>query len=128
MTNCPDTTADLETTATTDATAEATAARPALRVDVEAYQAYLEDTDLSDAQKREVIEALWSIVVAFVELGFGVHPVQEARITCGQSGETEQKPRRDKQNMIECNNKSLSSNCNIVVGSESGAAAEGVET
>lgn len=52
-----------------------------LEVDVERYEAYLDDPSLSQEQKAEFIEALWTIVTAFVELGFGVHPVQQA---CGQ--------------------------------------------
>jgi len=50
-------------------------------VDVERYQHLLDDPALSEEQKQQIIEALWSIIVNFVELGFGVHPVQEA---CGQ--------------------------------------------
>lgn len=59
------------------------AARPILTLDVEKYQAYLDGADLSEAQKEEFIRTLWSIVVSFVELGFGVHPLQEV---CGQNG------------------------------------------
>lgn len=75
---------ELEKTLEANATV-ADAARPILRVDVEKYQSFLDDTDLSDAQKEQLIEALWSIIVSFVELGFGVHPVQEA---CGKLPET----------------------------------------
>lgn len=56
-------------------------ARPVLTVDVKKYEALLDDPDLSDAQKEEFLRALWSVVVTFVELGFGVHPLQEV---CGQ--------------------------------------------
>lgn len=56
---------------------------PSLTIDWELYGEYLEDSDLSDEQKREFIESLWSIVVAIVDLGFGVHPVQQA---CEQNG------------------------------------------
>ncbi|MFP7673501.1 hypothetical protein ACG74X_09100 [Marivita sp. S0852] len=59
-------------------------ARPILTVDVERYQSYLDDTDMTDEQKQAFIEALWSIVVCFVDLGFGVHPLQEV---CGQNDE-----------------------------------------
>jgi len=52
-----------------------------VEIDVEKYQAYLDDPSLSDTQKEEIIHALWTIIVAFVELGFGVHPTQQA---CGQ--------------------------------------------
>lgn len=41
----------------------------------------LDDSDLTEEQKRRVLEDLWSIIVNFVELGFQVHPVQEV---CGK--------------------------------------------
>lgn len=49
-----------------------------LSLDHELYQHYLDGSDLSEDQKREFIEALWSIVVTFVDLGFGIEPVQRA--------------------------------------------------
>ncbi len=55
-----------------------TAPGTALSIDWELYGTYLEDSDLSEAQKREFIETLWSIVVSFVDLGFGIHPLQQA--------------------------------------------------
>ncbi len=54
---------------------------PSLTLNVDKYLPELEDTDLSDAEKQEFLAALWSILVAFVELGFGIDPVQNA---CGQ--------------------------------------------
>ncbi|WP_152612206.1 hypothetical protein [Leisingera sp. ANG-S5] len=57
------------------------AAKPSLEIDTAKYQAYLDDPSLSDAQKDEIMQALWSIIVAFVDLGFGVHPAQEV---CGK--------------------------------------------
>ncbi|WP_342075597.1 hypothetical protein [Yoonia sp. SS1-5] len=74
------------------------AASPSIEIDVAKYQAYLDDPALTDAQKEEIISALWSIMTAFVDLGFGVHPVQQAidQEACGhltekvdQSGETD---------------------------------------
>lgn len=52
--------------------------RPALTIDWDLYGQYLEDSNLSEAEKRETIEALWDIVVSFVDLGFGIHPAQLA--------------------------------------------------
>jgi len=52
-------------------------ARPIVGVDVEKYKAFLDDPALTETQKEEFLQALWSIIVAFVELGFGVHPLQE---------------------------------------------------
>ena len=54
---------------------------PTLTVDWEAYAAMLDESDWTEDQKRELVETLWSIVVAFVDLGFGVHPAQQA---CGE--------------------------------------------
>ncbi len=59
-------------------------ARPIVAVDVEKYQAYLDDPNLSEEQKEEFLQAIWSIMVAFVDLGFGVHPLQEV---CGQDSD-----------------------------------------
>ena len=61
-------------------TFDATASRM-LKVDVERYQSYLDDMDMTQAQKEEFLEAVWLIVVGFVELGFEVHPLQEV---CGK--------------------------------------------
>jgi len=52
-----------------------------LEIDLDRYQSYLDDPSLSADQKEEIIGALWMIISAFVELGFGVHPAQQA---CGK--------------------------------------------
>lgn len=66
---------------------------PIVTVDYELYKHYLEDTDLDEQQKREVLEALWSIITSFVSLGFGVHPLQEiAQLQCGQNDENNNHP------------------------------------
>lgn len=49
----------------------------AVNVDLDAYKAYLDDPALSDAEKDQIVDALWKIVVCFVDLGFGMSPVQE---------------------------------------------------
>ena len=57
-------------------------APPTLSIDWDACLPFFEDEDISEQEKRELIEALWSIVVSFVDLGFGVHPVLQA---CGKN-------------------------------------------
>jgi len=52
-----------------------TSARPIVTVDVERYQAWFDAADLSAAQKEQFTQSLWFIVMTFVELGFGVHPL-----------------------------------------------------
>ena len=52
---------------------------PTLRIDVDYFQSFLDDSTIPETQKRQYIEDIWSIVVSFVDLGFGVHPLQQAR-------------------------------------------------
>lgn len=49
-----------------------------VKIDYALYEQYLETSDLSEAEKQEFLDALWSIIVNFVDLGFGVHPLQQA--------------------------------------------------
>lgn len=73
---------------TTDRTEGATLTQPTIEVDYARYDQYLEGSDLTDAEKRQFLETLWSIIVSFVDLGFGVHPVQQAfENSCEQSAE-----------------------------------------
>ncbi len=44
--------------------------------DVKKYQPYIDDFDLTDAQKQELLQTLWSIMVDFVDIGFEVDVVQ----------------------------------------------------
>lgn len=50
----------------------------ALTIDYALYERYLDDCDLTDGQKREFLDNLWNFIVCFVDLGFGVHPLQQA--------------------------------------------------
>lgn len=58
--------------------AGASPANPAVSVDWTLYEHHLADADLTDEQKREFLSALWYIVMTFVDLGFGIEPVQQA--------------------------------------------------
>jgi hypothetical protein len=55
--------------------------RPTLTVDWMAYAHHLEDSAMSDDEKREFIETLWSVVVSFIDMGFDVRSPDDA---CGQ--------------------------------------------
>ncbi len=52
-----------------------------LTLDAARYDEYLADSDLTEEQKQEFLEALWNIIVSFVDLGFGIDTTQAA---CGQ--------------------------------------------
>lgn len=49
-----------------------------LTLDVSLYEKHLADSDMTQEQKQEFLEALWTIIVGFVDLGFGIHPLQQA--------------------------------------------------
>ncbi len=49
-------------------------------------------------QRRQFIEALWSIVVSFVDLGFEVGP---AEMACGQDAQSHALPRIDLSEVLE---------------------------
>jgi len=69
-----------------DTDEEVRRAAPVLTIDYALYEDYLEGSGLDEAQKREFLDALWSIVVEFVLLGFAVHPAQTAQRACGKPG------------------------------------------
>ncbi len=50
---------------------------PTIEFDYSAYAAYLSDTELSEDQKQEFLLTLWNLLLTFVDLGFGVHPLQQ---------------------------------------------------
>lgn len=47
-----------------------------LALDTKKYLPYLEDCDITEAQKAELLSVLWSIMRGFVELGWGVNSIQ----------------------------------------------------
>ena len=49
----------------------------AFTIDCALYEKYLQDSDMNEEEKRQFLEALWNIIVGLVDLGFGVHPLQQ---------------------------------------------------
>ncbi|WP_120632122.1 hypothetical protein [Ruegeria sp. EL01] len=56
-----------------------------VEIDTSKYQKYLDDPALTDDQKEEIVVALWSVITGFMDLGFGIQPMQEV---CGKNTET----------------------------------------
>lgn len=55
---------------------------PKLKVpecDVAKYHEHVKDFDLTEEEQGELLKSLWSIMAAFVDLGFGVDSVQLLR-------------------------------------------------
>lgn len=61
--------------------------RKALTLDLAAYAPFLESAEIPEAEKTALLEALWQVIVGFVDLGFDIHPVQ----ACGQKTAQEAK-------------------------------------
>lgn len=60
-------------------------ARPSLTIDYALYEKHLDACDLTEEQKQEFLDTLWSVIVGFVDLGYGVHPLQQVMTdVCGQ--------------------------------------------
>lgn len=57
-------------------------AAPVLHFAWQDWLPYVESEDVPEEQKRQLIETLWSIVVAFVDLGW---QVKDAPESCGQT-------------------------------------------
>ncbi len=58
--------------------------QPELILNWQDWLPYLENTEICEADKQQMIEALWSLVVAFVDLGWDVQRSSRPK-TCGQS-------------------------------------------
>ena len=53
--------------------------------DLSSYLVYLEGSDLSEAQKIDLIRTVWSVMESFIDSAFGIHPEQQALIAGGIS-------------------------------------------
>lgn len=51
---------------------------PTLEIDYKLFDKELKNSNLNDIQKREYLQFIWSFVVSCVDMGFGIHPVQQA--------------------------------------------------
>lgn len=51
-----------------------------VRFNPEDYLQYLEGTDLTDEQARDVLAALWDIMIQFVDLGFQIDTDSESSV------------------------------------------------
>lgn len=51
---------------------------PTLEVDYKLFDEELKNSNLTETQKREYLQIIWSFVVSCVDMGFDIHPVQQA--------------------------------------------------
>lgn len=60
----------------------------ALTLDIDKYQSYLDDADLSEEERTQILNSLWTIICCFVELGYSVEPLE----SCGQTPSSDEHP------------------------------------
>lgn len=65
-----------------------------LEIDWQLYEEMLGESDLTPDQKRQFLEALWSIMVMFVDLGFGIRPTPDLAVP-DPGDHPDQEPGRD---------------------------------
>lgn len=53
------------------------ATRNTLPFDAQTYWHYLDGLDISDEQRAALLETLWNIMSTFVDIAFGLDPVQQ---------------------------------------------------
>lgn len=96
------------------------AAKPVVTLDVERYQHFLDNSGMNPEEKRDFLEALWSVIVTFVDLGFGVHPLQEVcgQEVCGQNPQERDQSAAQGDDGVNCGQTDLSKTFNDAPESE----------
>lgn len=99
--------------------------KPVITVDVERYVHFLDDADLSDNEKTQLLQTVWGIITEFVALGFGVHPLQQTKGICGKTAQVDASQKNAAQDMLYLDQSYLYDNFNAAHSTEKNAAKEG---
>ena len=81
--------------------------KPTIEIDFDYYARYLKDYNVTEDQKRELISTIAALMMAFVDLGFGVSPTQSI---CRDDEIFEENPPPDFGDML-CSYHSLIAKC-----------------
>mgnify|MGYP003118078029 CR=1 FL=1 len=90
---------------------------PALQTDLGVFRPYLEEEDISEADKEKLLQALWVIAVSFAKLSFSVHPLQQVispNLTCGQAAKKPSAIRLNPRNLLSSDNEGLGAEFDLV--------------
>lgn len=100
--------------------------QPGMKIDFSRYLPILDDDDISDEDKRALLEALWSITLSFVRLGWGKNAAQQAlasrqmrEIVCGQAPLSSRDGGDESAIMIKCEDQDLVEEFTIAVAGPS---------
>lgn len=72
--------------------------RRSLTLDAQKYQAMLDHPDVNQIQKAELIEALWTFVISFMDLGYEIKTLE----TCGKQERTSDPSEGSQVPMLSC--------------------------
>ncbi|MEL6824778.1 MAG: hypothetical protein AAFN91_00915 [Pseudomonadota bacterium] len=95
-----------------------------IEFDYEHYAKILDSDDLSEQEKLELLQALWSIMREFAMLGFGVHPIQQA---CGKQPLQSSTSTQSNSHLLYSGDTQFQIQMDDVVDLEEVSAHEGVE-
>jgi hypothetical protein len=95
-----------------------------LEFDFEKYARFLENSDLSEAQKLELLSAVWRIMSEFVMLGWGVHPIQHA---CGKDDIKDKPPTKCPSKLLDSTHTHLITEFEMEAGPDGDQHREGVD-
>ena len=73
-----------------------------LTFDAARYEAMINDLDLSDDQRQELLAMMWNLIVGFVDLGFEVKMDPDPEKSCGQDSSSPTVSPDDLKAMIDC--------------------------
>jgi hypothetical protein len=94
-------------------TKEIATSPPTLVLDTEKlleYQKYLDESDMSEAEKEEFVQTMWHLVCEMILIGFKIHPLQKSENACGKLSGNGGNPTLLSPAMIESETVELSDN------------------
>ena len=100
---------------------------PVIAVDYEKYLHFFEHADMSEQDKIIFLQTLYDVLLNFVDLGFGVHPVQLAQKACGQVEKNPPKSALTASDEVKCNHSPIVDYFENAAASKAGATGQGVE-
>ncbi|RIJ31059.1 hypothetical protein [Henriciella algicola] len=71
--------------------------KPSFSIDFDKYLPYLEDSEIPESEKLQLIETLYAIMRSLVDIGFDIHPIGDG---CGQVSKAARKFTPDSGNSV----------------------------
>jgi len=99
-----------------------------ITIDYEKYLHHLNDSEATDEEKIAYIKMLAEILVNFVDLGFGINPVQQAQSSCGKAKEKPSKSALTAPDALYLHHQQLNENFEDAAVLETERREEGIQS